>query len=353
VGLKLTFMVYVVGMTVALPFVVVGWSGRIKAEACWIGSLIVGALVTSGHWMLAMWSHFRNPLFPYYNNIFKSPYTELAANSDDRYLPKTLGDALTYPFHMLSRTQFTYLSLDFRDSRYAIIYVLLLILLVIWGVRRFGKNPESETAVDTSVVSAAEKLLLIFLAVSYVVWQMKFSIVRYLVPAEAIGGVAILLMIRRIFQPANLRYLTAGIAMVLMLVIFKAEGFERLPWSSKFFDVQVPEIESPSNALVVIAGSRPWAYVIPFFPTGPRYVRVESNLTGPTHQTKLQSDMRDIIRNHNGPIYLLSKQGYVQHDVETLKAYQLSVQGNQGKPIYSKHESPGLGLWPLTRGSQG
>lgn len=41
-------------------------------------------------------------------------------------------------------------------------------------------------------------------------------------------------------------------------------NWERVSWGSDYFGVTVPQMEDPGHTLVLMAGTEPMAYVIPF-----------------------------------------------------------------------------------------
>jgi len=363
VGLKLTITIYAVGTAVALLFVAKNWRERFTAVGIWGVAFIVGFAISAGHWMATLWSAYGNPLFPFYNHIFASPYFEAVELSDKRYMPQTLFQALTYPFQFFTRTRFTYLSYDFRDSRYAVVYVLAILYLISLLVRRISaskpdkrdKKKSEKNPPKRILLGRSEQFLLIFFLVSYIVWQVQFAIIRYTAPLEALAMIVILILALHIFPKSKVQSLSAGAALTLGLAALiivptvKPVYHERLPWSSTFFEVKAPQLEDPAHTIVVIARDRPWAYLIPAFDPGVRFVSVRSNLTAPDRPTRLQSEMRALLQSHQGPIYLLSRREFVREDAETLKAYQLSLKSLEGQSIKSQHEKDGLGLWPVSR----
>ncbi|MFH1011410.1 MAG: hypothetical protein V1784_09295 [bacterium] len=364
VGMKLTVIIYAVGTAVALFFVERQWKNRFLVTGLWGLAFIVGFAISAGHWMATLWSAYGNPLFPFYNHIFQSPYFELMELSDKRYLPQSLLQGLLYPFHFLSRTHFTYLSYDFRDARYAVIYVLAVLYLLSILLRRVltpkagkrSKKKEAQSPKKRVQLSGSEKFLLLFFLSSYIVWQVQFSIIRYLAPLEALAPLIIVILAMHIFPASKLQSLSSGAALtiasavLIIAAIVKPVYHERLPWSATFFEVEAPRLEDPNHTLVVIAHDRPWAYLIPSFQPGVRFVSVRNNLTAPNRPTQLQSELRALLQGHQGPMYLLSRREYLREDAdEILKFYELSLKSSEGQSVRSKHERDGLFLWPVIR----
>jgi len=358
VGLKLTFTIYAIGTAITLVLTERGWRNRFTIIGVWGLAFVLGVLVSGGYWMATMWSLYDNPLFPFYNNIFHSPYFEPIEMSDKRYLPQSTIQGLVYPFYFVSRNHYTYQALDLRDSRYAVIYILMVIYLLSLFVRWISATKQSKQRRKKGEKSQkgklklepSEKFLLVFFLVSYIIWQSKFSIFRYLVPLEALSPIVAIILVRRIFQKVEMQFLSVVLAFLVIVAIVKREGYERIPWSSStFFEVEVPKFEDPDHTVVVIAGDRPWAFLIPSFQPGVRFVRVESTLTGPNRRTQMQVEIRAILQNHQGPIYLLSRQRQLRPDMQTLESYRLFPKSIEYLPIKSRYSEPGLCLWPVVR----
>jgi hypothetical protein len=123
-------------------------------------------------------------------------------------------------------------------------------------------------------------------------------------------------------------------------------------WGEKFWEVQVPTLPNPENSIIILANTRPWAYLVPSFPPEVRWLAVDNNLTVPKQKARMQEEIRRILAEYDGDIYLLSQaapSGWYFHDQRTLANYRLRVESSIGQPIASKHSRPGLNLWRLHR----
>src|SRR5467141_203903 len=119
VGLKLTNMVFFVGAGASLLFA----ARPLLALTCFAAGGAIGGLWTGGAWAWMLWEQFGNPLFPFYNTIFRSPEAPVAAIADLRFLPRSLWDAAAYPFCWLVGIHPSS-EWPFRDPRFAILLVL-------------------------------------------------------------------------------------------------------------------------------------------------------------------------------------------------------------------------------------
>ncbi|UCD37523.1 MAG: DUF2029 domain-containing protein [Fidelibacterota bacterium] len=351
-GLKLTAVPYALGLLLASLVIGEDWRQRLTTVGWLVAGLVLGFLLSGGFWMITMWSHYRSPLFPFYNQWFQSPYYDLRNFGDARFMPRSVLEWLFQPFYFFTSNQFTYHSNDFRDIRYAIIYVLLgafLVLRLIRGKTTPGQPQGEQHLLGPGRLTSAELVLLTFFISSYVIWELQFSVIRYIPPLEHLAPLMIMILVFRIFSAREIRAGALGVLFLIGVLIVRPPGFQRLPWSNKFFDTQAPPLEQPDQTVVLIASDRPWSYLIPAFPSGVRFVRVGGNFTRPHRPTRMVAEMRELIDNHQGPLYLLSRMERLREDAQLLQAYNVALLRLQPKPVGSRHEPRGLVLWPAVR----
>ncbi|MCF6237582.1 MAG: glycosyltransferase family 39 protein [Candidatus Marinimicrobia bacterium] len=100
-GLKMTALLYILASIFALVISIPGSSLKMKTFTAYIGGVIFGTLLVSGFWYWQMWQLYANPIFPWFNNIFKSPELLDQVIRDTRYLPKSLIEAFLYPIYFM------------------------------------------------------------------------------------------------------------------------------------------------------------------------------------------------------------------------------------------------------------
>ncbi len=94
-GLKLTGAIYGVGLLAAALA-----AGGSAPLACGAGSALAMAVafaVTAGPWMATMYERYGNPLFPYFNDVFRSPWADPVSYSATRFGPATSLEWLVFP----------------------------------------------------------------------------------------------------------------------------------------------------------------------------------------------------------------------------------------------------------------
>src|SRR5205807_1701569 len=74
-------------------------------------------------WMWTLYTHFDNPLFPYFNDVFRSPWWDEAPLFDRRFGPHTLLEWLGFPFRFFGYSSLFVTEVRFRDWRLGLLCV--------------------------------------------------------------------------------------------------------------------------------------------------------------------------------------------------------------------------------------
>jgi hypothetical protein len=301
-GLKLTAATYAVGLCVALAATRSPVRDAVRAGVLYCIGIAAGLAVALGPWSYQLWIHFRNPLFPYGNRWFRSPWWDLESVLPPRFGPHTLGDWLLFPFKLLAPTPGFVSEMPYVDARLPLLCTLALIAVIGHGVARAQRTklalpPGFETtAARWRWVSTA------FVA-SFVVWALLHSILRYAIPLEILSGLLIVGLLGYLLRPPHA---SAAIACTLAALAATTvwSNWGRVEFGRAWFDVRVPPVEP--NALVLLTVDAPMAYVLPFFPRDSRHVGLRNNINDPSRRNLLAKTVAAVVREHRGPLYALS-----------------------------------------------
>jgi len=332
-GFKLTNFIYLISFLLATLFIQENITRKFNLILRLTAGIILGFLLVRGYWMYLLFKHFKNPFFPFYNKIFKSPYYDLINIRDTRFLPHNIFEGLIYPFYFFWDNHYTKMFHNFRDYRISIIYLLVIIYIFLKLINR-GRNISKKQFTYKYLV-----FFITFFTISLIVWIIQFSIYRYLCVLEFISPILLILLLAVIMKNWKKVALTALIIIALIIPTTKKMNVNRVNWSSSFFGIRIPKIEDLENSIIIIGGKRPWTYFIPFFPHSTRFIRVESNFLNYKHsKSLLYNEIRNVIDKHNGPIFLLTDDYYMFTDVNSLRRFNLKVNFDKYWNIYSKFD---------------
>ena len=260
VGLKLTNMVFFLGAAASLLFA----ARPLMALSFFAVGGAIGGLGTGGAWAWTLWQEFGNPLFPFYNTIFRSPEAPLMTMADGRFLPHNLWDAAAYPFYWLVGNHRSSEG-PFRDPRFAILLVLL------------AANAGASLLYKIRVFARRDKQFLLFFAVAYGIWLFAFSIHRYAVVLELLSAPLIVLLLSRLLRAlqyesprtdrlprSNFAALAAAAAIALWS---QSADWSRRPWSDPYQPLLSEALLNPAAYVLI---EKAVGYIVPLLPSGSR-----------------------------------------------------------------------------------
>ncbi len=323
VGLKLTFIIAAFGLSAAILFLPApaGSSFPARFAALAIGGLL-GGLATAGWWWVFAWQHWGSPLFPLYNNIFRSPLTYAAPYTETRFAPQSLLTMILYPFlwavpgSWADRFQLSVTVGEsyIRDPRIALALVCAFLLLAsIWRHRSW--RPDRNLA-----------LVAIFFLASFVAWELEFSVLRYLSFLELISGTLMAAVLVRFASSTSIRRATPavlGVLLVALSAVTVAPNLARAKNSSAAIVSSLPKL--PDDALVILSDASPLAYLAMFEPPSIPFVSANNTIVTPGGTSPLDRLAAAVIKNHKGSTWeLASPEDSLRRSDQTIAAYGLT-----------------------------
>jgi len=338
-GLKLTAMTFILGL--ALTLVVlwfrIGFGAR--RFATYSAGGIAGFLLTGGYRSWFLWKNYSNPILPYYNTAFRSPWVVTDNFRDNGGVPRTVLTGLSYPFqwliglHPMSHS-------PLRDARFALLSVMvpLCLLAMLWRALRKRDNPEKAATEQSLISTNYFWLLLLFSVFSYVLWIRTFAIYRYLLPLDLISGLILLLTLDRLISNSSRKVIVFVLLALFSIAWSKPFPRERIPYRKKdWFGVQLSPSASAPNTLFVILQHGPLGYIVPFLPDSDRVIRINGNMPLQLNTGLGQEAMR-LISQHTGPIRSLTEYPVDETDRAQLNKFGLVLDGTQCENISTSFE---------------
>ena len=305
-GSKFTYGVFAVGLCLGIL-----WRGPIKwgyilrawKEAIVFGlGVLAGTALTAGAWMWALWTQFRNPIFPYGNIWIKSPWWGVYEAMGRPYGPHKFLEWVVFPFTLVSPPPFYVSEVQYTDPR----LTLLCALAVIAGFAALAPRlmpPWRGRAAPAARRGEVWRVLGLFFVITFLLWTAQSSILRYLVPLFMLSGALIVALLRHVARPA-----IAPSAMVLVTIVLiastRVQDWGRADFGPAWFDVKMSAPDK--NALVLLTSQEPMSYVLPFFPPDARFLGINNSISDAKRKTLMEEAIVRSIREHRGPIYSLS-----------------------------------------------
>jgi len=320
-GLKLTMLFPAAALAAALALP--GAGRRPAALVRFAGVGLLGYLAVAGFWSARLLERFANPVFPFLNGLFRSPFFRTEGVFEPRFTAREWWEGLGLPLQMAMGWTSGLQEIRFREAR----FLFVLLALVVWLVSR-RRSPASR------ILGRSSRFLLVFWLVGYVLWAYGLHYFRYAAILELLAPLVILVLLRA--SPVGRPAVVLAVALVIALGS-RPVSWGRVAWSDDWFGVRLPATPGLERGLVIVAGERV-SYVAPFFP--PSTVFVGLTWRG---SPGLDGLVAGRLLSHPGPFFLL--QGVRAHPADASR-FGLSPAGDCRR---IETRDGGLCLWPLAR----
>ena len=307
-GLKLTLITFCAAVTLAWLFVAGRFTHRLLLAFAFGCGLTLGLCLAQGYWMWFLWTHYENPLFPYFNQYFGSPYAPLASARDTQFIPAAWQDRLIFPW-LFSFNPRLVGEVPWQDWRILILCLLLplcSLAAVIVGRRH-----------DPSLVIAERlgaRYLLWAAVLSYVFWLLLFCIYRYLIPLEMLAPLLIVLSVGLLPLRPQIKWLAAAALLFFIAASVRGSDWGRVGWSENFVRTLAPAVPEPENTMLLMAGFEPYSHILTAFDPVMPVIRIQSNFASPNEGEKgINRIIAGRLQGHKGRFMLLIPDWQVTH----------------------------------------
>lgn len=320
-GLKLPEMPFCLGFAAAL--LALGGSPKHQLVRLVAGGLagIIGFLIFSGPWMLYMYQLTGNPLFPYFNDYWKSPLALPAPYRDLRFVPffRPLWQQLFFPI-LFTLDWHVADDLGFQDIRVMLAYLLVIAASLVWLLRRESRDP----LLDKRVTA----ILFAFSALSYLQWLRTFAIYRYIILFEMLAPLLIIGAVGLFPLSRRTRYLVLGALAAACLLAARSDFLERAPVEDPYVETALPPIPNPDKTMVLMTGDAPMGFIATTLPPQIPVLRIDGWMVQPRDGTKITKDMMRRVEAHlasGGALYLIADSGDMKRARNALADYHLAI----------------------------
>ncbi|BCF98053.1 hypothetical protein PPGU19_026220 [Paraburkholderia sp. PGU19] len=300
-ALKLTAMIPALAVTIALPILLARAPRRelVRSLLIYLVAAGIAFIAFAGPWMWKMYSSFHNPLFPYFNGVFKSPLIESVNARDVRFVPHNVSTFFKLPLFSAFVPNILHSEISLRDPRLLIGALIAICWIVAAAIRLLPGKTQRKTWRLELFMAAAYLLM-------YIVGLRFFGIYRYTIVLELFGAamvfVALIRLRQRLSHADGLAICTMTFIAITLLTSWPDWG--RLPLDGRpYFRNNLPGL--PPSSLIVATTMEPIGYLVPQWPGNPRFYSAITNISGPTYNLKLQDEIAAGVLAHQGPIYVL------------------------------------------------
>jgi hypothetical protein len=261
---------------------------------------LAGLLASAGYWWLSMWQRFGNPLFPQFNQIFRSPLARQIGVIDDQHLPHNALEALFWPFVFIKDIG-RVSEIALRPAVMPALYAAALVFICVWLAGRVRRRADAAGA--QARLSPQACFLLVFGLVAYLAWMKLFSIYRYLVPLELLAPLMLWLLVQRIVPSRHTARLGGWLLAATTLAAFPFVSWGHTRWAETGISAKFPALAQPASTIVFIGhGDPPMGWLATFVPPEARVISLTGGFPeSPAYLERIQA----VIASRPGPYYAL------------------------------------------------
>lgn len=281
-------------------------SARLRATVAYCAGVAGGLMLFGGYTFVHLYREYGNPVFPLFNAWFRSPDFPPITMSAERFAPRTVAEALTFPLRIASPESMTYAEISAPDLRFAALAALAMAVAAFALMRR-GRAAAAEalTGVDLRVLG--------FFAVCYVAWVASSANGRY--------GMFVLLLVGPLVARLADRLLPIRVARGALLILIVAQGvacalispprwFMIDMWSDRWFPYQVPERGTREAALYLTVETQTMSVIVPFLHPDSSFI----NLRGQHSLEHGAARMQALLAQHKGRVRTIGRALRLQRD---------------------------------------
>jgi hypothetical protein len=268
-------------MFIMLPL---SWRGKVRHGFLYGTSLGIGFAIVAAPWSYRLAKVFGNPMFPMFNNIFRSPeFTTESMGNAYRFIPDSIGEALWRPFAMIDPTQMVHEELRAPDPRYAILVVLVFLLILRWGWTRLDKASPPPTNSRLNESARVLAALGCGLGVNWILWLRVSGNSRYVLAMACVAGAVIVGMLFRLFEsrPKARNCILAVIFVTQAVQLYMGSEYRwnGVPWGGQWFQLSIPEKLKTEPNLYLTLGTQSNSFLAPFLAKDSAFVNVAGGYT--------------------------------------------------------------------------
>ncbi len=212
-------------------------------------ALSVGAAFIAGSapWMWHLTQTYGNPLFPYYNGIFQSPFFALANWRDARWGLRGLGELLQLPWLFVDSTD-RVMEARYREPFWFLFFGALAVHLVTRLLGRAAPSYGDEGARP----QRDESLLLILVVAGFLLWALLFHYARYLMVLSLVSPIALLAIVRSLAGSDRAACVAMGAAVAVLGCTSSYLPIEwaRTAWRQRWYEMG--DLGIPDRSVVVL-----------------------------------------------------------------------------------------------------
>jgi len=276
-------------------------SMRLRTLAAYCAGGAAGLALFGGQTFAHLYREYGNPVFPLFNAWFRSPDFPPVSMSAERFAPKTVEEALTFPLRIVSPDSMVYAEISAPDLRFAALVAFAVAVAAVALVRR-GRA----AAASPAALASVDLRMLGFFGFCYAAWVASSANGRY--------GMFVVLLVGPLVARLADRLLPAAAARGALFILLVAQAtacalispprwFMIDMWSDHWFPYQAPERAWREPALYLSVETQTMSVIVPFLHPESSFI----NLRGQHSMEHGAARLQALLARHEGRVRTLGR----------------------------------------------
>lgn len=258
---------------------------------------VIGFLAADGYFAYILYQRFSNPIFPFFNEIFKSEWFPLINKTapESSFLTFGLKSIAVNPFYWSSHP-LSVLEIEFFDLKHILAYLSFFGLIIMSLKKKIKFN-------------FRWKFLMVFILISYLIWSNTISVIRYLAPILALSGSLIVFFFLNILREMKHNDIREQKLFCVTLLLFSFLNYTPVAIAKSTEQIIIPDLKLPNNSLVLFSAKKLSYLIVGNNPTV-KYINLCMSWANQIPLSEKYSNyVKEQIKEHEN-IYLIGSQDW-------------------------------------------
>jgi len=281
---------------------------RVRALLAYSAGGALGLALLGGATFVHLYREYGNPVFPLFNAWFRSPDFPPINIWAERFAPKALGEAVFFPFRIVSPESMIYAEISAPDLRFAAL-IALAAAVAAAALWRRGGGPGAPGGTLTGL----DFRLFGFFALAYAAWVATSANARYGMLVSLLVGPLVARFAERLLPVAAAR----GALLILLVaqvvacaLISPTRWFMTDLWSGRWLPYQAPERAKREPALYLTVETQAMSVIVPLLHPESSFI----NLRGQHSVEHGAKRMQALLARHQGRARTIGRALRLQRD---------------------------------------
>ena len=260
VGCKYSLGVFIIPMFVCTAILYKKIPNIIKTTGLIVLGSLIGIILTDAWWIYILLKNFKNPVFPYFNHIFNTTYTNsenIMLDSFNYIKPDGFWDWIITPLKNTYSNSYIGIETKFFEPKMILTFVSTILVLVLTTFKKFREK--LSTIIDVKIFA----ILIIYIILGYYINLAIFGNLRYVITLIPLASIILVTLgLTYKIQIKNRKIYPILLLFVILNIFFVRFCQSDILFQNKTNILSMDKAEIKDDSTVLLAGART-SFIVP------------------------------------------------------------------------------------------